>query len=70
MRLPFIQFAIGALVVIFGAYLIGRWAVGIALAVIGLLLILDALLRDIRPQAPQPTATTFEEVIERARNTP
>jgi hypothetical protein len=67
MRLPVFQFALGAIVVLVGAYLIGRWAVGVALGVIGMCMIADALLRDVKAVRPQPTATTFEEVIERAK---
>jgi len=67
MRLPVFQFALGALIVLFGAYLIGKWAIGIACAVIGLCMITDALLRDVKAARPQPTATTFEEIIERAK---
>jgi len=70
MRLPLIQFIFGAVIVIFGAYLIGRWAVGIALAVIGTCLLFDALFRDVQTQRQQPTATTFEDVIGRARKSP
>lgn len=68
MRLPVVQLAFGAAIVLFGAYLLGKWAVGIALALIGLALVADALLRDVQPPKPPPTATTFEDVIERARN--
>jgi hypothetical protein len=66
-RLPVFQFALGAAIVIFGAWLIGRWAVGVALAIMGLCIVADALLRDVRAARPQPQATTFEEVIERAK---
>ena len=70
MRLPLFQFVLGAAIVVFGAYLIGRWAIGVALAVIGICLVLDALLRDVQTQQRQPTATTFEDIIDRARNSP
>ena len=70
MRLPLFQFVLGAAIVLFGAWLIGRWAVGVACALIGTCMVFDALLRDVQTQHRQPAATTFEDIIDRARNSP
>lgn len=72
MQFKLFQFLFGVAVVLFGAYLIGRWAVGLALAIIGIVVLGDALLRNIDMAKPKaetvepPEPKTLEEIFERA----
>jgi hypothetical protein len=50
----------------FGAWLIAAWMVGVVLMVAGLLLGVDALLRD-STAAPGRRASTHEDIMERYR---
>lgn len=72
MRMHIVQVIFGAAIVLFGAWLIGRWAIGVALAVIGLMLLTDGLLRNV-PDTPPRIDTnplepkTLDDIFERAR---
>lgn len=72
MRLHIIQMICGAGIVLFGAWLIGRWAVGVALALIGIMVIADALLRNVPDKEPQIADSplepqTLDQIFEKAK---
>lgn len=60
-----LQLVAGVVVMLVGAWLIGWWAVGVVLVLFGVLIILDALLRD-EPD-PDMKHKLHDDVLERWR---
>lgn len=65
MTRPAVELGAAAVVMLFGAWLIGWWAVGVVLILLGALVAVDAVLRDDegRPSKQQ----LHDEVLERYR---
>jgi hypothetical protein len=64
MTRPIVELAAAVMAMLFGAWLIGWWAVGIVLIVLGAVVAVDAVLRDDdRPSKHQ----LHDEVLERYR---
>jgi hypothetical protein len=60
-----LQLAVGVIAMLAGAWLIGWWAVGCVLILFGVLVILDAVLKDDR--GPEMKRVFHDEVLERWR---
>jgi len=67
MTRPAIQLAAAAAVMLGGAWLIAWWAVGVVLVAIGVLLGVDAVLRDDGRDIAQSKQQLADEVLERYR---
>lgn len=61
---PTVQVVVAGAVMVGGAWLIAAWMVGVVLMLVGLMLGVDALLRDTATSAP---TVTHETVLERYR---
>ena len=60
-----LQLVAGVIAMLFGAWLIGWWAVGLVLILFGVLIIGDAILKEDR--GPQMKRVFHDEVLERWR---
>jgi hypothetical protein len=60
-----LQLAVGVIAMLAGAWLIGWWAVGLVLILFGVLIIVDAVLKDDR--GPEMKRVFHDEVLERWR---
>lgn len=65
MTRPVVELAAAVVVMLFGAWLIGWWAVGIVLIVLGVLAAADAVLRDDDGRVSKQQLS--DEVLERYR---
>ena len=60
-----LQLAVGVIAMLAGAWLIGWWAVGLVLILFGVLVIVDAVLKEDR--GPEMKRVFHDEVLERWR---
>jgi hypothetical protein len=64
---PVVQLAAAVVVMLAGAWLIGWWAVGVVLIVVGVLIAVDAVLRDDGPDVSDMKRQLSNDVLERYR---